>query len=394
MLLPTTAYVLLAGLAGQSLATNSIKCYTTMTNRKPAGYVPTTTQTHYTPCTTKQTYTSTTTKTPKTTKTETKYENSYVTDPNKGTSTVTVTVTTSTTSVTGTTTSTSTTTTTTSVTSTSTAPAPATFTPIQSSLPDSSNSGSAGGAPMRKRAESRLSNRAPKNSYGRAYPKKVTCHKYTKNRTCQTKKVTTTKTVYAHTETHTKKITKTQTKTKCPEAKKTITSTVNTVKTTTVGTITVTLTATSTTTTAVATTTINAACRLASNYADEVNGSDLVEANPFPSRPFDFVQFEAQDAFACCNAAFSPRTETDAVVGPEIFAFDRRTDPNNPSQIIGFCTVVGSETCGATQEDGQWELLSEDQAGPGEPDQVGVVAGPVFGNAPCGEAIGPQGNER
>lgn len=59
---------------------------------------------------------------------------------------------------------------------------------------------------MRKRAESRLAERAPKNGYGKSYPKMVTCHKYTKDKKCATKKVTTKKTVYAHTKTYTEKV--------------------------------------------------------------------------------------------------------------------------------------------------------------------------------------------
>lgn len=147
-----------------------------------------------------------TTKTPRYTTTKTEYTTTYVTDPNKYTSTVVVTVITSTKKVTDTKTSTSTSTSTKSITSTVTERAPANFTPIQSSLPNSSNSGAAGGAPRRKRSENQLTKRASNKGYGKSYPKKVTCHKYSKDKNCATKYITTTKTVYAHTQTFTAKV--------------------------------------------------------------------------------------------------------------------------------------------------------------------------------------------
>ncbi|CAK1362500.1 hypothetical protein CB0940_05282 [Cercospora beticola] len=391
-MLLTSTYALLAVLAGQAFAGDIVKCYTSMTNKKPQGYVPTKTETHYTPCTTKQTKPVYTTKTPKYTTTRTEYTTTYVTEPNKYTSTVVVTVTTSTKKATDTKTSTSTSTSTKSVTSTVTERAPANFTPIQSSLPNSSNSGAAGGAPRRKRSETQLTKRASNKGYGKSYPKKVTCHKYTKDKNCATKYVTTTKTVYAHPKTYTEKTTKTQTQTKCPKAKKTTTSTKKVDKTITVGTTTTTVTTTTTSSTTVATTTVNAACRLRTNYADKVSGIDIVEAieDPFGRAGVNLFQFQVQDAFECCNEAFSPRTEAEDITAPEVWAFDRRRNPNNREEIIGFCTLLGTETCGAGQANGRWQLLNEEQAC-GPVDQLNVVAGPLFGNAPCGLGIGSSG---
>ncbi|GIZ44641.1 hypothetical protein CKM354_000783300 [Cercospora kikuchii] len=391
-MLLTTTYALLAVLAGQTLAGDSVKCYTSMTNKRPQGYVPTKTETHYTPCTTKQTKTVHTTKTPKYTTTKTEYTKTYVTDPKKDTSTVVVTITTSTKKVTDTKTSTSTATTTKSVTSTVTKPAPANFTPIQSSLPNSSNSGDAGGAPRRKRSERQLAERASNGGYGKSYPKKVTCHKYTKDKNCATKYVTTTKTAYAHTKTYTEKTTKTQAQTKCPKAKKTTTSTKKVDKTITVGTTTTTVTTTTTSSTTIATATVNAACRQRNNYADQISGVDIVEAfeEPLGREGASFVQFQVQDAFDCCNQAFSPRTEAEEITAPEVWAFDRRRNPDNREEIIGICTLLGSETCAARQADGQWQLRTRDNAC-FPVDQPNVVAGPLFGNAPCGLAIPSTG---
>lgn len=158
-----------------------------------------------------------------------------------------------------------------------------------------------------------------------------------------------------------------------------------------VGTTTTTVTTTTTSSKTVATTTINAACRRPDNYADTLNGDDLVEANPGPpERPLAIVQFPVADAFACCNAAFAARSEADEATAPEIFGFDRRTNPDNANEIIGFCTLLGTETRGTSQADGPWLLRNrEDACDP--VDQPGVVAGPVLGNAPFGQGLPDTG---
>ena len=93
---------------------------------------------------------------------------------------------------------------------------------------------------------------------------------------------------------------------------------------------------------------------------------------------------------SCCNAAFTPRTG--AVSGVQVFAYDtRRNDTSNPdSPIVGFCSLLGSSTCAATQAGGQWEILNADQSGPADPGEnvMNTVTSPTFGNAACGEGVG------
>ena len=139
--------------------------------------------------------------TPKITETDTKYAYTTITNPKKGTSTTTTTVTKKiSTSIT--TTYTATATTTTSVTSTSTVPAPAYFTPIQSSLPDSSLGPpvNVDGLNEKRSLNEALSKRDSPPAYynGKSYPKSVMCHKYTTSKQCSTATVTKTKKTTAY----------------------------------------------------------------------------------------------------------------------------------------------------------------------------------------------------
>jgi hypothetical protein len=217
MLLSNSILALVAALACQVQAKDKTQCYTAMTNKKPAGYPPTKWSTHYSessiyssnrrhgkltgstaPCTTTVYSTKLTTSTPKVTKTETVKSYTTVTDPKKKVSTTTKTVTASTGTVV-TTTSTVTASTSIDATKSITNPAPAVFTPVQSSLPGASFEPFQGADVPKRSVESIEERNSPPQGYGlgKTYPKQVTCHKYSKDKHCVTKKVTKTKTITA-----------------------------------------------------------------------------------------------------------------------------------------------------------------------------------------------------
>ncbi|GIZ42842.1 hypothetical protein CKM354_000609500 [Cercospora kikuchii] len=379
MLFSNSVCALVAVLTAQALANkDSTTCYTEMTYKSPGRQPVTNWVTHKTPCTVKQTHTETKTKTPTYTKVETKYTTTYITDRNKDTSTKIVTETKDTKTVTDTTTDTFTTTTTTSVTSTSSVPARADFTAIQQSVPGATNGGDVGGPPAGSPND--LDKRSGYGNPKKSYPKKVTCHKYTKDGKCATRKVTTTKTIHAKPKTVYSKTTKTKTETKCPGAKKTITSTVYDTKTTTI-TTSASTTTTSTATSIVASTTVYGECLLPSNYADRVNGSPIIEIEAMRVALAQEEVSGIEDAFSCCNAAFSPRAASEGAVleSVETWFFDRASTEENPDVFTSRCVLLGSSNmCNARQADGPWTINTI----AGEPIAYGVV-----GNARCGQAV-------
>ena len=358
--------------------------------------------------------------TPKVTETDTDYAYTTITNPKKGTSTTTTTITKKTSSL-CTTTSTSTASTTTTITLTLTAPAPPHFTPIQSSLPGSSN-GTLNDIPpeFKRDAGTGLGKRDSPHGYSsnmKTYPKKVVCDKYKTSSQCSTTTVTKTKKSTAKPKTvHVKvrrklsqfhmyqctnlcdQTTTTITSTECPSAKATVTSTCYTTKTST-GYTQVITTTTSTATKIAGTKTVNAACLSSANYANQISGMRIVQADPIPvdrNGPDDgpFVLFQVDSPFECCNAAFNPpgTYQDQGLFGVEIFFYSffrqNMSDPTSP--FVPTCGLVGSpSTCAATQADGPWLLQNSEQAGPGEP-TVDAQPGPVFGNARCGEAVGPS----
>lgn len=135
--------------------------------------------------------------TPKVTETKTVHTYVTVTDKKKGASTTTKTAT-ITNPETITTTSTATEKKTIDVKKSITESAPAHFTPIQQSLPGSSNS-TTDGKERRSVEEIEKRNSPPAYGYGgKKYPKEVKCDKYTNDKHCVTKKVTKTKTITAY----------------------------------------------------------------------------------------------------------------------------------------------------------------------------------------------------
>ncbi|PIB03061.1 hypothetical protein CB0940_11979 [Cercospora beticola] len=383
MLFSNSVCALVAALSAQALANkDSTTCYTEMTYKSPGRQPVTSWVTHKTPCTIKQTHTETKTKTPTYTKVETKYITTYVTDRNKYTSTKYVTETKDTKTVTDTKTDTSTATTTTSVTSTSTVPARADFTAVQESVPGATIDGEVGGppAPAAKRSSDDLEERSDYGGCKKSYPKKVTCHKYTKDGKCATKKVTTTKTIHAKTKTVHAKTTKTKTETKCPEAKKTITSTVYDAKTTTI-TTTASTTTTSTATSVIASTTVYGECLSPSNYANYIDGNPIVQNRAErPGLAFEEA-LEIEDAFSCCNAAFSPRAASEGALleSVELWVFGDVSVDGDVVSDTTRCLLFGSSNmCSARQEDAPWFL------------DTGIGAPPpsaVLGNARCGQGV-------
>ncbi|SMQ49250.1 unnamed protein product [Zymoseptoria tritici ST99CH_3D7] len=182
-------------------------------------------------------------------------------------------------------------------------PAPAHFTPVQSSLPGSTNGTNA------KRSEEALERRDSPNppSYGtKSYPKSVLCHKYTNNENCVTKKETAMMTYAVNSHTETLTVTKAATSIVCPNAKKTVTAT-STITNYSTCTANIILTTTSTQENIVGTTTVNEACLTKANYADAVSAAPIFFINaPLNFYNDNFQQIETSNSSNCCNAAFNP----------------------------------------------------------------------------------------
>lgn len=147
----------------------------------------------------------------------------------------------------------------------------------------------------------------------------------------------------------------------------------------------------STKTNFVGTFTVYAACLSTANFANQATGLPLVELISLPeTRALSGVSFQTDNVFSCCDAAFAGQTAI--VAAAQMFAFDRREDPDDSTKIIGICTTLGSDTCGANQAANSFEVLNEEQAAGEEPTQEfpGIVELPIFGNGACGLGVGPQ----
>ncbi|OQV05112.1 hypothetical protein CLAIMM_09905 isoform 2 [Cladophialophora immunda] len=262
----------------------SIKCYTKMGPSSGLWNAATTWSTRYQLCTSTLTSTATATLTPvASTSTITVTSTATITG---STSFSTAIQTTTVTSTTDSTTTTDTTTTTTTIitlsASTTTVAAPATFTPVETSLPGSTYSGSGGPDPISKReakawGSSSSSNKEILSQPGLSewrYPQGVVCH-LSVSETCSTKTTITTSTITATAETVTSTSTSTTTTTVNPSGTTTSTSTVTTT-TTSVITQTSTSTSTSTATEYITTTTLYAACAT-NNLAGEPSLSNTIE---------------------------------------------------------------------------------------------------------------------
>ncbi|OAP55337.1 hypothetical protein AYL99_10310 [Fonsecaea erecta] len=270
----------------------------------------TTWSTIYNPCTVTLTSTTTKTLTPAASTSTTTITSTATTTLSTSFSVITQTSTTTTTSDTTTITSATTTTTTTvtSSSSTSTVAAPATFTPIQTSLPGSTYSGSGGSDPVSKREAKPGPGPRPgrQNQPGSQggfsqwrHPQGVTCQIWVPG-TCSTTVTTVTSTVTGTATTVTSTSTTTTTITSAPVG---VTTTTTTVTATSVSTITdtSTSTSTSTTTTYLSTTTVYAACAT-NNFADEYQGEPLVEYTGGYSTVSDVT---VDTAYDCCVAAIT-----------------------------------------------------------------------------------------
>ncbi|KIX97497.1 uncharacterized protein Z520_06949 [Fonsecaea multimorphosa CBS 102226] len=269
----------------------------------------TTWSTRYQPCTSTLTSTATATLTPAaSTSTITVTSTATITGSTSfSTAIQTTTVTSTTDSTTATDTTTTTTTTTTLSISTSTVAAPATFTPIQTSLPGSTYSGSGGSDPISKREAKAggsrdSSNKAMLSQPGLSewrYPQGVVCHQSV-SETCSTKTTITTSTITATAKTVTATSTSITTTTVIPSGTTTSTSTVTTTVTSVI-TETSTSTSTSTATTYSTTTTVYAACAT-NNLADEYLGEYFLEVSGGFTSVYDTT---TDDAYDCCVAAIT-----------------------------------------------------------------------------------------
>lgn len=248
------------------------------------------------------------------------------TTPAQPTSTVTTTITSTSTAPTTTNTATSvvtltssvTTTTTNTVTATATAtttvsvasiiPAPAAYTPVQSSLPGSTYSGSGGADPIAKRGrpsirDEEASNFKPGFSPQR-YPDGIMCYTSQQSSTCTAATTSVTTMVTAATPAAaTITATVIVTTATFPGANTTITQTL-----TTTATVSVTTFSTSTSTTTVTqtstTTTVYAACAT-NNLADlAANGNGFTSTNGPANYDYALIA-GVSSAFDCCNAAFA-----------------------------------------------------------------------------------------
>lgn len=115
---------------------------------------------------------------------------------------------------------------------------------------------------------------------------------------------------------------------------------------------------------------------------------------PIPeTRDYGVVQFQAEDSFACCNAAYSNKKyeEDPEFLKAHIFVFDRRVDPADSTKVIGECTLFGGDVC-QKQKDFLWLVENLEQASPLPEDGVDMptIGDPIFGNAPCGLGVGPE----
>lgn len=242
----------------------STRCYTKMGTTSGLWNTATSWTTRYIPCTITSTSTATTTLTlAPTTATITVTSTGTTVGSTSFSTVIQGTTSTSTVDTTTTTVTTTTTTTTSTVfsTSTTTVAAPATFTPIQTSLPGSTYSGSGGSDPISKREVKARHHREQSSGLGLCqwhYPQGVTCHHWVPEK-CSTTITTTTLTVTAWGQTVTTTSVSIVTTTSIPPGTVTATSTATT---STVSTITDTSTSTltSTTTTYLSTTTLYAAC--------------------------------------------------------------------------------------------------------------------------------------
>lgn len=118
----------------------------------------------------------------------------------------------------------------------------------------------------------------------------------------------------------------------------------------------------------------------------------IFDLTPIPeNRLVDFITFDTNSAFACCNAALNPGP---LLAAPQLFSYSKAN-----GDATGRCDVVGdTTTCGNTQAAFKWLAVNEEQAGPSNPDESnpgdeedfeGVFA---VGNARCGLIVGPQSN--
>lgn len=100
-----------------------------------------------------------------------------------------------------------------------------------------------------------------------------------------------------------------------------------------------------------------------------------------------FEEVGVNDAFSCCNAAFSARAPSDGAVleSAEIWAFGdvfvEDGDETNPDTTR--CFIFGSSnTCNARQADGPWNVFTASDPGTGDPRPFLLL-----GNARCGQNV-------
>ncbi|KJX95035.1 hypothetical protein TI39_contig4140g00003 [Zymoseptoria brevis] len=383
-------------------------------------YLPTEWSTHTEPCTITETSTGYASNAPQVIETVTVESYVTVTDLKNGVSTTTKTVTVSQ-GITAT--STVTATTKIDVKKTVIVPAPAHFTPVQSSLPGSTNGTNT------KRSDEGLKRRKSPNppSYGtKSYPKSVVCHKHTNEENCVTKKETAMMTYAGSPHTETLSVTKAAISIVCPNAKETVTATSTITNYSTVSTsleafrfnstvlIAIECTADTILTTTftqeniVGTTTVNEASLTKANYADGMSAAPIFFIDAPPNFYNDnFQQIETSNSFDCCNATFNPSmyeatpepssNDTPPIVISYLFIFDRRVDPDDVSKVIGECSLFGGSQC-RTQQDYTFELLNIEQldAKGGIPEggvDMPTIGDPIFGNGPCGETVVDERNK-
>ncbi|QIX01364.1 hypothetical protein AMS68_006881 [Peltaster fructicola] len=347
--------------APQSVQVQSTRCYTVKGSTQPLS-VPTRSQTSNLPCTSTTTVslTVTTTPAPSTSVVSTTITTTFTAPTTTYTATSTTTATT-TSSITSTSTEVDVVSTTTSIVSTSTVPAPANFTPVQSSLPNSTYLGSGGFALAKRDLEERQVDLLGLDGLLNTFAQQVDCIAYSLG-VCATATVTSTSTVTAATPTVTTTTTQTQTNTVYPSA--TETSTVSTTVTTSAYfSTTVTTTTTTTITSVTSTPTFYAACANA-NMADQINGLNITGLHGLKT-PEANVETKGTTAYDCCVAGLQS-----SYPGLQAYWF---LVPTTPSQ-SAWCNIYYNASTCVTQSDYPYKAYPRKSA-----------ARTVVGNFQCGE---------
>ncbi|KAF7194347.1 hypothetical protein HII31_04380 [Pseudocercospora fuligena] len=344
------------------------QCYTKLASTSPHGGCKTTSTTVYTPCTkTKTTYKTKTILPSPVTVTSTKKVVKAYTAPESRTATITYTKT-ETATTTSEVTTTAYETSTLSLVSTTTIAAPNGFSPIMTSLPDSTYDDSSSGQPIEKRdsiigARGGRSYKKQKGlKKGGKIPNKVTCVQHKPNSQCKVKSVTATKTTGCKAKTVTVTATATQKAYTYPAATTTITTLATSTSTTTAF-ITDSTTTTATVTTYTSTSTEYAACAT-NNFANLYQGQGFNNAVPAsaPDAPVDGDVLTTDNAYDCCVAAWTEPSE--------------RTVPVWGFQ-DGLCLVAYGASGAATIPLPQWNAVLN-----------GAGAEMVLGNGPVGLITG------